>query len=288
MLFANRKHLLLLMGPAFFMLCVFAVYPVIQIFIYSFLDVDYTAGKSVFIGIENYEELLDDWKFAISAKNTLVFSVVASLLQVGLGLLLALLFNREFWGKRFAMSVIIYPMMLSTLVCSAIWRSWYHYDFGLLNYILISLGLVPIEWLTDPDLALYSVILVDIWQWTPMTFLIMMAGMQSIPKDVLEAAQNDGAKGWRLYWYIILPQLKSHLFLALLLRTIDTFKIFDKVYALTGGGPGVATETLSMYVYEKGFKFFELGLASAASMVMLLIALALSIVYAMKTLKDER
>jgi len=109
-----------------------------------------------------------------------------------------------------------------------------------------------------------------------------------IPKDVLEAAQNDGAKGWRLYWYIILPQLRSHLFLALLLRTIDTFKIFDKVYALTGGGPGVATETLSMYVYEKGFKFFELGLASAASMVMLLIALALSIVYAMQTLKDER
>ncbi len=276
------------MGPALFMLCVFAVYPVIQIFIYSFLDVDYTAGKSVFIGLENYEELLDDWKFANSAKNTLVFSVIASLLQVGLGLLLALLFNREFWGKRFALSVIIYPMMLSTLVCSAIWRSWYHFDFGLLNYILISLGLVPIEWLTDPDFALYSVILVDIWQWTPMTFLIMMAGMQSIPKDVLEAAQKDGAKGWRLYWYIILPQLRSHLFLALLLRTIDTFKIFDKVYALTGGGPGVATETLSMYVYEKGFKFFELGLASAASMVMLLIALALSIVYAIKTLKDER
>ncbi|MGB1238419.1 MAG: carbohydrate ABC transporter permease [Pseudomonadales bacterium] len=288
MIFSSKKHLLTLLLPALAVLIIFAIYPVIQVTIYSFMEVDFHAGESEFVGLQNYRDLLDDWFFVTSVGNTVKFSLIASIAQVALGLLLAILFNRSFPGKRFALPIVIYPMMLSTLVCSAIWRSWYHYDFGMLNYWLTSVGLSPVEWLFDPSLALYSVILVDIWQWTPMTFLIVLAGLQSIPKDISEAARSDGANEWQVLWHITLPMIKGHILLALLLRTLDTFKLFDKVYALTGGGPGNATETMSVFVYRNGFKFFEIGLASAASVFMLVIACALSILYASKILGEQK
>jgi multiple sugar transport system permease protein len=287
MIFSNKKHLTLLLIPALLVLFIFAIYPVIQVTIFSFMEVDFNANESHFIGLQNYRDLLDDWFFTTSIQNTVKFSLVASVIQVMLGLLLAILFNRNFPGKRFALPVIIYPMMLSTLVCSAIWRSWYHYDFGMLNHWLSMIGVDPVEWLFNPSLALYSVILVDVWQWTPMTFLIVLAGLQSIPQDIGEAARTDGANELQVLCYITLPMIKGHIMLALLLRTLDTFKIFDKVYALTDGGPGNATETMSVFVYRNGFKFFEIGLASAASVFMLAIACALSIVYATKILGDQ-
>lgn len=287
MIFSNRKHLILLVAPALIVLFIFAIYPVIQVTLYSFMEVDFDTSESHFIGLQNYRDLLDDWFFTTSIKNTVQFSIIASLVQVALGLLLAILFNRSFPGKRFALPIIIYPMMLSTLVCSAIWRSWYHYDFGMLNHWLTSIGLSPLEWLFDPSLALYSVILVDVWQWTPMTFLIVLAGLQSIPQDISEAARTDGANELQILCFITLPMIKGHIMLALLLRTLDTFKLFDKVYALTEGGPGNATETMSVFVYRNGFKFFEIGLASAASVFMLVIACGLSILYASKILGEQ-
>jgi multiple sugar transport system permease protein len=288
MIFSNKKHLLLLLAPALIVLFVFAIYPVLQVVYYSFMEVDFNTDQSHFVGLRNFTDLLDDWFFTTSVSNTVQFSIVASMCQVVLGLLLAILFNRNFPGKSIALPIIIYPMMLSTLVCSAIWRSWYHYDFGMLNHWLAALGISPVEWLFDPSLALYSVILVDIWQWTPMTFLIVLAGLQSIPQDISEAARTDGANSTQILLYITLPMIKGHIMLALLLRTLDTFKIFDKVYALTGGGPGNATETMSVFVYRNGFKFFEIGIASAASVFMLVIACSLSIIYASKILGEQK
>lgn len=289
MVFDNKKHLIILLAPALLVLCIFAIYPVIQVTFYSFFEVDFVGdGPSIFVGLQNYDELFDDYFFASSVTNTIKFSIIASTLQVGLGLLVAILFHRNFPGKKFALPIIIYPMMLSTLVCSAIWRSWFHYDFGMLNHALLGLGLSPVEWLFDPTLALYSIILVDVWQWTPMTFLIVLAGLQSIPQDILDAAKADGAREFKRLIYVILPMIKGHIMLAFLLRTLDTFKLFDKVYALTGGGPGNATETMSVFVYRHGFKFFEIGMASAASVVMLVIACGLSILYASKILGEQK
>jgi multiple sugar transport system permease protein len=287
MIFSNKKHLLMLLLPALLVLCIFAIYPVIQVTVFSFMEVDFNTDESHFVGLQNYRDLLDDWFFTTSISNTVRFSLIASVVQVSLGLLLAILFNRNFPGKRFAIPVIIYPMMLSTLVCSAIWRSWYHYDFGMLNHWLTGLGMSPVEWLFNPSIALYSVILVDVWQWTPMTFLIVLAGLQSIPQDISEAARTDGANEFQILFFITLPMIKGHIMLALLLRTLDTFKLFDKVYALTGGGPGNSTETMSVFVYRNGFKFFEIGLASAASVFMLVIACSLSILYASKILGEQ-
>ncbi|WP_413113968.1 carbohydrate ABC transporter permease [Thaumasiovibrio sp. DFM-14] len=288
MLFENRKQLTLLLSPALILLGLLTLYPIATVLINAFSDVDYVNKQYQFVGLANFIELFDDFFFVSAIKNTFVFTIVASTAQVLLGLWLALLFNRQFPGRRFALPIIIYPMMLSTLVCSSIWRSWYHYDFGLLNSVLVKIGLPAMEWLFDPNLALYAIALVDTWQWTPMAFLIILAGLQSIPKDIHEAAMVDGAKGLRSFAYVTFPLIQKQLMLAMLLRSIDTFKLFDKVYVMTGGGPGNATETLSMFVYKYGFRFFDLGMASAAALVMLTISIVMTVFYAKKAVGSKK
>lgn len=287
-MYKNKRQLSFLILPAFLVILVFAIFPVVWVVINAFFETDFNSGESRFVGLYNFHTLSEDWFFTSSINTTIHFSIITSLLQVFLGLLLALLFFKKFPGRQIALPIIIYPMMISTLVASSIWRSWFHYDFGMLNHWLGFIGVEPIQWLFDPSLALYSIMLVDLWQWTPVTFLIILAGLQSIPKDVLDAAKSDGASYFQSLLFIILPMIKAHLFLALLIRSIDTFRLFDKVYALTGGGPGNATETLSMYVYKNGFKFFDIGIASAASLVMLFIACALSLIYAANILKGQQ
>ncbi len=287
-MYQNKRQLSILILPAFLTLLLFGVFPVCWVVIHAFVDLDFNTNESTFVGIQNFIDLSEDWFFTSSIQTTIHFSIISSLLQVILGLLLALLFFEKFPGRKIALSIVIYPMMLSTLVVSSIWRSWFHYDFGMLNHWLGLLGINSIEWLFDPDLALYSIMLVDVWQWTPVTFLIVLAGLQGIPKDVLDACKTDGASKFQTLIHVILPMIKGHLFLALLIRSIDTFRLFDKVYALTGGGPGNSTETLSMFVYKHGFKFFEIGPASAASLVMLIIALSLSLLYAANILKGQQ
>lgn len=288
MLFEKRKPLILLLLPALVILGLLTAYPIFSVIWNAFGEVDRNGQHYHFVGLANFSALFDDVFFRAAINNTVVFTVVASLAQVLLGLWLALLFNRRFPGRRFALPLLIYPMMISTMVCSAIWRAWYHYDYGLLNSVLVAIGLPAQEWLFNPHLALYAIVLVDTWQWTPMAFLIILAGLQSIPKDIGEAALVDGARDWRSFAYITLPLIKKQLMLAFLLRSIDTFKLFDKVYVLTGGGPGNATETLSMFVYKYGFRFFDLGMASASALVMLVISLLMTLFYARKAMQGGK
>lgn len=283
----NRKQCLVLLLPALVILGLLTAYPIVSVIYHAFGEVDRANNHYQFVGLANFRTLFDDFFFVAAIKNTLVFTVVASVAQVLLGLGIALLFHRRFPGRRLALPLFIYPMMISTMVCSAIWRAWFNYDYGLLNTVLTALGLPAQEWLFNPHLALYAIALVDTWQWTPMAFLIVLAGLQSIPKDISEAALVDGAKGWRSFVYITLPQIKNQVILAFLLRAIDTFKLFDKVYVMTGGGPGNATETLSMFVYKYGFRFFDLGMASSSALVMLAISLAMTLFYARKVMKGS-
>lgn len=285
---SQRRAQILLLLPAVVLLLSLSLYPLLSVFYFSLLDYDYTTGARSFIGFANYGYLLNDPFFLISVRNTVVFSVVSTLSQVSLGLLFALLLNRRFPGRALVVPMVVFPMMISTMVVSSIWRAWYHYDYGFLNNLLESVGLARVPWLFNPDLALYSVALVDLWQWTPMAFLILLAGLQSIPSEIYEAADIDGASGASRLFYITMPLLSGHLYLALLLRTVDTLKIFDKVYALTGGGPGLATETITTYIYREGFKFFSVGSASAASIVMLLITGILAAVYAQRVLRGSQ
>ncbi|MBB5445512.1 multiple sugar transport system permease protein [Paraburkholderia sp. WSM4177] len=265
-----RRHLplIVLVSPAMVVLSVLALYPVARVVIDSFYDIDYASGHRTLIGFANYRAVAADAGFGASFLNTLEFTIVASIAEVLLGLGLALLFAHAFPGRKIALPLAILPMMLSTLVCSAIWRNWLNYS-GFLNALLAALDLPPVPWLSSPHLALWSLILVDVWQWTPMAFLVILAGLQSLPRELAEAARTDGASEWQCLWHITLPLIAPHIMLALLLRSIDTFKLFDKVYALTGGGPGNATQTLSTYIYDTGFRFFNVGPASAAAVLML-------------------
>lgn len=266
--------LVLLVGPSVLVLGVLALYPILRVLADSFFNVDYASGQRAFTGLENYRAVLADSEFAASFFNTLQFTVVASVSEVVLGGALALLFFRAFRGRRFVIPLLILPMMLSTLVCSAIWRNWLNYS-GFLNALLAVFGLPGVQWLSDPNLAIWSLVLVDVWQWTPMAFLIILAGLQSIAPELYEAARTDGASEWQCLRHITLPLIVPQIVLAMLLRSIDTFKLFDKVYALTGGGPGNATQTLSTYIYDTGFRFFNMGPASAASVMMLLVSAVL-------------
>ena len=266
--------LVLLVGPSVLVLGVLALYPILRVLVDSFFNVDYASGQRAFTGFANYRAVLADSEFSASFFNTLQFTVVASVSEVVLGGALALLFFRAFRGRRFVIPLLILPMMLSTLVCSAIWRNWLNYS-GFLNALLAVFGLPGVQWLSDPNLAIWSLILVDVWQWTPMAFLIILAGLQSIAPELYEAARTDGASEWQCLRHITLPLIVPQIVLAMLLRSIDTFKLFDKVYALTGGGPGNATQTLSTYIYDTGFRFFNMGPASAASVMMLLVSAVL-------------
>lgn len=280
-----RLLLLSLLAPAGLILGVLTLYPLARLVLLSFAITDHGFEGARFAGLENYEELLASRSFRTAAQNTLWFTVMATLSEVLAGLGLALMVDRAFPGRRAVTLALIAPFVLSTVVVSAVWRAWFHYDIGFLNVSLRALGLPGVPWLFDPDIALGAIVLVDLWQNAPFCFLILFAGLRAIPPEVKEAARIDGAGRWRRFRDVTLPLLAPYLLIAALMRSIDSFKLFDKVYAMTGGGPGNATETLSMHVHRLAFRFFDIGLASAAAVVMVIIAALLAALYARALLK---
>ena len=277
-----------LLAPAGLLFLMLTVFPLVYNGYISFHHFHFIRRVFNFIGTRNYTRLFQDGLFLSSIKNTLEFVALATAAEVMLGTGLALLFNTRFPGRRIALPLVIFPMMLPTMVVCAIWVMLYDFEFGFLNQILRFLGLSPVQWLSNPRIAMKSIVLVDIWQWTPFVLLLILAGLQSIPDYLYEAAQLDGASGFQMFRHITLPLLSFQIKLAVLLRLIDTFRIFDKVYAMTGGGPGYATETISLYIYREGFRYFNLGYAAAASLVMVLLVLGISILYARRMWKGLR
>ncbi len=284
---SSTRLALALMAPSIVIFTALTIYPLVRVFALSLFATEYGFDGARFVGTENYSALVEHRFFRTAAWNTLVFAVLATLSEVGLGLVLALLVNGRLPGSRFVVPILLMPYVLSTMVVTAIWRAWFHYDFGFLNNLLRSMELPPVEWLFNPDIAMISLVLVDTWQTAPLTFVIILAGLQAVPRDIYEAASVDGAGPSRIFFAITLPFLIPYLFLSALLRSVDAFKIFDKVYALTGGGPGQATETLSMYVYRLAFKFFDVGSASAAAIIMVVISGLLAFVYASRLLREK-
>jgi multiple sugar transport system permease protein len=279
-----KKLSFLLLLPALAMLLFVTAYPIVGTLYFSLHKYNLITGEFKFTGLQEYVELLQDPVFQVSVWNTLVFSISATLAQTFLGLAIAVLVNQEVRGRRWIIPLIVLPNMFSVVIVSSMWKLMLDYDTGLVNYILRALGLQPQAWLTSVRLALPSIVVIDTWQWTPICFLIFYAGLQSIPRELYEAALVDGASPLRTFWSITLPMLKPYIALVLLLRSIDTFRLFDKVYLLTGGGPAHATETISLYIFKTGLVFWDIGKASAASFVMLALVLIVSAVYVRRVL----
>ncbi len=188
-----------------------------------------------------------------------------------LGLGIALLLNDEFRGRGAVRTIIVFPLMISPVVVGLIWRFMYNTDRGMLNYFLHLLGIDIVDWLGRQATALPAVMLADIWEWTPFIALILMAALQALPDEPFEAALIDGANSWQMFRYLTYPMIRPALMVAILIRTMDAFKIFDTIYVLTLGGPGVSTQVIGLYTYKWGFKFFQMGYASALSYLMILM-----------------
>lgn len=265
--------------PAVVVFALLTVYPLIYAIVTSFYKIDFIKAKTTFYGIQNYIEILTDDTFWVAVKNTLSFVVLAVVFETLLGTVFALFFNSGFRFMKLYRTIVLVPMLLPPITVALTWKMMYDYNFGIFNFLLKTLGLSRVEWLSSTNWALLSVVLTDIWQWTPFVFLVVLASLQSIPLEIYESAQVEGANYVETLRYITLPLLRPALALSLLLRTIDTFRVFDKMYTLTGGGPGNATETITFYIYRYGFRYFQTGYAAAASIIMVIMVLVFSIPY---------
>ncbi|NPV54265.1 MAG: sugar ABC transporter permease [Firmicutes bacterium] len=257
--------------PTVAYLIALTIFPLIYSLYISLFDYTLTGGGAKFVGLGNYAFLLKDPDFWISALNTLIIVASTVSIELVLGMVIAILLNRRWKGFGLFQLLIFIPMMLSPLVLGYFWKFMYDSQFGIINWFLSLVGTGPVSWLTSRALALPSIILVDVWQWTPFMVLIILAGLQTVPVEEYEAASLDRASSWLQFRKITLPYLKPSILLATLLRTIDSFRMFDLVYILTGGGPGNSTQTLSLAAYKYGYQFFQIGKAAALSWVMVII-----------------
>jgi multiple sugar transport system permease protein len=253
-------------APALLVLAALSIYPMLYLVKVSFTDAHgFTFG--------NFARLVQDRLFLVSAAQTLLYAACALALEFLLGLALALLVDSLVHGRALMRVSLLAPMLLPPVVAAVIWRLIYNPEFGVLNGTLRQLGFstAHLTWTSGRATAMISVILVDVWEWTPFLFLLLTAGLQAIPAEPLEASRVDGASYWQTLRDVVLPLLKPTILLAILLRSMDLLRIFDQIFLLTQGGPGSSTETVSLYIYRTAFRFSNFGYAAAMSFVGLVI-----------------
>jgi len=270
----KRLGLLPWAAPALlFMLC-FAFYPLgyslyISFFNYSLTD---PTQAQKFTGLANYLKAFADPAFRIAALNSVLFVTLAVGIQTVLGLAIAVLLNRDRPGAPLVRTLLLAPLTLTPIVVALVWRALYNADYRVVSYYLKELGVhIGRGPIGEPSTALLALVIVDVWQWTPLVALMLLAGLRSQSADLFEAAQIDGASGWQQFWCVALPLLRPILIVALLIRTMDVFKLFDSVFVVTGGGPGYATEVMNHYIFKTGLTFFDMGYAAAMSNLLLVL-----------------
>jgi multiple sugar transport system permease protein len=283
----RRGETLLLLGPCALYLIVFSVYPLVASLGRSFMDYNQRENTWTWVGFRNYSELFHSHEFANTVQNTLTLTFAGVAIQVVLGTALALFFNQQLRGATIVRGIIVLPMLLTPIVVGLMWRALLNPEWGLLNWVGVQLGFGYIGWLSDPSLAIWTLVIVDSWQWTPFVFVIVYARLQALPQEVFEAGSVDGANWFQRTLYLTLPLLMPAIVFAAVFRAIDAFRTFDLVYGLTNGGPVQATSTLSFEAFQNGFEFQRYGYASAVSYVMV-IAAAVGITILFKVVKVRR
>jgi multiple sugar transport system permease protein len=266
----------LLLAPAVLIVLLVLVYPLWDGLRASTML--YRYGKPVAdVGLENYQRLWEDAQFLNALWVTLRFVSLSVAIETALGLALALFCLREFRGIRLLRTVLIVPMVITPVVVAIVFRLIYASDAGMITAVSEALGGTQVEILGHGTRAFLALVALDVWEWTPLMFLILLAGLQSLPVEPFEAARVDGAGAWRVFVDHTLPMLRPVLAIAIVLRTIDAFGTFDQVFVLTRGGPGEATKLLSIYGYDSAFKFQQTGYAAALFVTMGLLVLAFAL-----------
>jgi multiple sugar transport system permease protein len=232
-----------------------------------------------FIGMANYHKIaLADARFQEAVGRTIYFTIVAVGAETLLGLAMALLFNREFWGRGLLRTLAILPMVATPTAIALVFVMMYHPSLGVANYLLSVVGLSPWRWTYSSQTALYALALVDVWQWTPLIMLIALAGLASLPREPYEAAHIDGASTLRAFWHITLPLLRPALVVAVLFRAIDALKTFDIIFVMTQGGPANASETINILLFNQAFSYFNMGYASSMAVALFAVVMGASLI----------
>jgi multiple sugar transport system permease protein len=230
-----------------------------------------------FVGLDNYTGLATNQRFLESIVHTFYFTALAVVVPLFLGLVAALIFHREFPFRGVLRGVFTMPMMATPVAVALVWTMMFHPQQGVLNYLLSVVGLPKSLWVYSPTWVIPSLVLVEIWHWTPLVMLIILGGLAALPTEPYESARLDGASEWQLFRYITLPLIAPFLVVAAVIRTIDALKAFDTIYVISQGGPGTASETINLYLYLQAFAFYNVGNASAVVVVFFVIIMALAL-----------
>ena len=263
--------------PTYVGFLIFILYPLVESMRISFQEFSLLRG-STYIGLENYAQMFADGRLRIAYINTVIFTLFAVFFNAGIGLLLAVMLNRRLpvLMRNLYRSIFFFPVLIAHTYIAVIWRFLYQQDTGVINYYLGLFGVEPIPWLSNTHWAMAAIIILDVWKNTGFAMLVFLAGLQSIPNEYYEAAQLDGANERQLFFRITIPLLSPTIFFILVIFMIGALQVFDTIIVLTAGGPGDATRSVVLYVYEIAFRTFNMGYAAAVSMTLFAIILVLT------------
>jgi multiple sugar transport system permease protein len=278
-----------LVAPSIFVLLLVGVFPLVYLVVVSFQNITLTDADTSFQALLNYRLLFADRRLWEALLHTGVFIVIALPVELMLGLAMAQLFIEHIPGRAVFVALLVLPVLVSPIVAGATWSLMFDNRFGPINQILGWIAGKPVAmlWTIKPNLVYLAILIAEIWQWTPFMFLLLLAALSGVDKSQLEAASIDGAGYWRTFRKIVLPAIWPVMAVAILIRGLDLFRLFDIVWALTKGGPGTLTETLSMFAYVKGFQQFETSYTAAVAL-MIIVGLSIAVFWALKRVELAR
>ena len=270
-----------MVSPGMIFLIAVTTLPLVSLLAMSFFRIDLTSPMdNGWAGFENYAEIVKDQRFWHSMRLTAIYTAVTVVLQVAIGLSLAMAFFRGFRGQGVMRVSVLLPMILAPVVVGLSWRTLILTpEYGILDYLSILMGFGSKPWLVDPAWALVSVILIHTWQWTPFAFLVFLASLNAMPQEPLEAALLDTRTNWQRFRYVILPMIRPAVVIVVIIRTMVALRAFAAIFSATGGGPGTATEILNLYAYRVSFNSLNLGYGAALGTLLLLITVGISMIF---------
>ncbi len=287
--FSDRRFKYLIIAPAIFLLLFIGLFPLIYTLVVSFQNISMFEQDTSFHGLRHYGALFKDARLWQALWHTMLITLIALPIELGFGLAMAFLFLDRMPGRQIFVALLVLPTMIAPVVAGATWRLLFDNRYGPINQVLswIKGEPVTILWVIKAEYVYPAIFIAEVWQWTPFMFLILLAALSNVDQSLTEAAEIDGASGFRVFTKIVLPAIWPVMAIALLIRGLDLFRIFDVVWALTQGGPGTRTETISIYAYVQGFRQFETSYTGAMAFLVIVI-LTVVVIAALKRMEIAR